>query len=113
LANGTKNYIDLSKLVNVTNANCAFGKCKVRALHKNMLKFGGTSLTLDGFIDPIYAESDDYIYATLDSLTNIITKVTYLFGTYENNRHRYMFLDNIGNLITEEIRLKDFFNPNG
>ena len=113
LANGTKNYIDLSKLVNVTNANCTFGKCKVRALHKNMLKFGGTSLTLNGFIDPIYDESDNYIYATLDSLTNIITKVTYLFGTYENNRYRYMFLDNTGNIITEEIRLKDFFNPNG
>lgn len=78
-----------------------------------MLNFGGSTLDLSGFIDPIYVASDDYIYATLDSLSNIINKVTYMFSTYDNNRHRYMFLDNKGNTLTGNIALKDFFNPNG
>lgn len=113
LANDTKNYITLSKLNKVTSAVCTFGRCNIKALNKNMLDFGGNTLNLNGFIDPQTPEEHDYIYATLDSLDNIITKVTSLFGTYYNNRHRYIFLDAVGNPITEEINLKDFFNPNG
>ena len=113
LANGTTKYINLSKLTKVTTAVCTFGACQIRALHKDMLNFGGSTLDLSGFIDPIYVTTDDYIYATLDSLSNIISKVTYMFSTYENNRHRYIFLDNKGNTLTGNIALKDFFNPNG
>ena len=111
LATGTKNYIDLSKLNKVTSARFAFSKCSIRAWNKNMLNFGSNTLNLDGFIDPIKLESNNYIYMTLDSLENVITKVVQLFGTYEDHRYRYIFLDSMGEIITEEIRLKDVFNP--
>lgn len=112
LSEGTKQYIDLSKLVNVNSAAFMFSKCKIQALNKNMLNFGGKWLDLNGFIDPIPDETDNYIYVTLDSLNNIITKVVNLFGTYEDNDHKYIFLDSTGEQIVDEIKLKDFFSPN-
>lgn len=112
LATGTKNYIDLSRLTNVTSAAYMFSKCKIRALNKNMLNFGGESLDLNSFIDPVSEQNNDYMYVTIDSLSNIITKVTNLFGAYTNHDHRYVFLDNTGKQIVDEIKLKDFFNPN-
>lgn len=112
LATGTKNYIDLSRLTNVTSAAYMFSKCKIRALNKNMLNFGGESLDLNSFIDPVSEQNNDYMYVTIDSLSNIITKVTNLFGAYTNHGHRYVFLDNTGKQIVDEIKLKDFFNPN-
>ena len=112
LSEGTKQYIDLSKLVNVKYAAFMFSKCKIQALNKNMLNFGGNWIDLNGFIDPIPDKTDNYIYVTLDSLNNIITKVVNLFGTYADNDHKYIFLDSTGEQIVDEIKLKDFFSPN-
>lgn len=111
LANHTTKYINLSKFTNITTAICAFGKCNIRCYNKNMFNFGTNGLNLKGFIDP-YGYSDDInVYVTIDSLVNIITKVSYVLGTYNNNRYRFNFLDNNGQPLTGTINLKDFFNP--
>ena len=110
LVNHTTKYINLSKFINIVTASCAFGRCNIRCYNKNMLNFGTSDLNLKGFIDP-YPIDDNNVYVTMDSLVNIITKVSYVLGTYNNNRYRFNFLDNNGQPLTGTINLKDFFNP--
>ena len=95
LVNHTTKYINLSKFTNIVTASCAFGRCNIRCYNKNMLNFGTSDLNLKGFIDP-YSIDDNNVYVTMDSLVNIITKVSYVLGTYNNNRYRFNFLDNNG-----------------
>lgn len=113
LTEGTQNYINMSKFNKVTNAQNAFARCDIAAINKDMWNFGGSSIDMYGFSAPNSAQS---IYVTIDSLTNIISKVTKLFGTYDNQRNAYIFLDSeTGEIIpqTQDIPLKDFFNPGG
>ena len=115
LSTGSKNYIDLSKLTKLVSANYAFAATKINCFNKNMLNFGSSDgISLNAFIDSYSENNEEYKqYATLDSLDNIITKVTNLFGTYYNNRHPFIFLDSKGNQLSDTIKLADFFNPNG
>lgn len=108
-------YLSLNSLKQVTNADCAFARCNIRALHPGMLNFGGETISLNGFIDPDpdNKDSPDYIYTTLNGLAYVISRVTNLFGTWQNNRHRYVFVDRNGQFITNTIKLKEFFCPSG
>ena len=113
LAGGT-NYLNLTRFNKVTDARGMFGYCAITAYYKEMWNLGGSEVNLDYFCEPAHdCNLDKTIHTTLDLLTNIISKVTILFGTANNNRYRTVFVDNSGNIITDEIQLKDFFNPNG
>lgn len=112
IVNSTGNYIDLSKFNKVTNASNAFARCSMVAINKNTWNLGSTSgINMSAFQDP---NSGSQIYVTIDSLTNIISKVTSLFGTWSNSRPSWTFIDNItGETREDDIPLKDFFNPGG
>lgn len=117
LGNST-NYISFSEFTKVSDVRYMFTATNVRCFNKNMLNFGSSSITIDGFISPnanLDDEDKNLVYVTIDSLENIISKVTELFGTYNNSRRQFTFLDENGNIIDKntEIKLKEFFNPNG
>lgn len=120
LTTGSSNFIDLTKFNKVTNATGAFSSTQIVAWNKNMWNFGGASLNLSYFCEPMQAAQYNdtvtgTIYLTIDLLTYVISKVTYLFSTSLNSRLRYIFVNESGEIIpeSEEIKLKDFFNPGG
>ena len=113
LSGSTNNFINMSKFNKVTDARNAFAYCKINCYNSNMWNFGSnTGVNLGAFSEP-YEENT--VYTTIDLLTNIISKVTNLFSSKENSRIRFEFVDNTGEIIspTEEIKMKDFFNPRG
>ena len=112
LVNSAGNYINLSKFNKVTNATCMFCQCGIIAINKNMWNFGSSNgVNMTAFQEAV---NSSVVYVTIDSLQNIISKVTQLFGNYLNVRPSMIFLDNItGETRTDDIPLKDFFNPSG
>lgn len=113
LIGSSNKFINMSKFSKVTDARNAFSYCKINCYNSNMWNFGSsTGVNLYAFSEP-YNES--IVYTTIDLLTYIISKVTSLFGTKENSRIRFEFVDSTGEIIspTEEIKMKDFFNPRG
>lgn len=102
---GNKNHINMTHLSHVTDAQNMFYGCSFAAYNKDTLNFGANSLN----INQIFSENTDVIYTTIDVFDNIITKITSL-SFY---RSQLTFIDTSGNVITSNIPLKDFFNPNG
>lgn len=113
LIGSSNKFINMSKFNKVTDARNAFAYCKINCYNSNMWNFGSsTGVNLGAFSEPY---NENIIYTTIDLLTFVISKVTNLFSSKENSRIRFEFVDNTGEIIspTEEIKLKDFFNPGG
>lgn len=108
------NYIDLTKFSKVTNAVGAFGLCQISVYCKEMWNLGSSNgVDLYFFCEPS-SKDVNTIYVTTDTLQNVISKVTRIFGTYQAQRLSMTFIDSdTGNITTSEIKIKDFFNPSG
>lgn len=101
--------LNFSKFTKVTSATNVFYNTGLKAYYKGMLNFGNPNgVNITQFTN----SDDDIIYVMLDSLENIIEKITYFGNNHAVSGQNYVFVDSSGNELTE-IPLKDFFNPGG
>ena len=102
--------LNFSKFTKVTSATNVFYNTGLKAYYKGMLNFGNPNgVNITQFTN---SDDDDIIYVMLDSLENMIEKITYFGNNHAVSGQNYVFVDSSGNELTE-IPLKDFFNPNG
>lgn len=109
----TSKYIDMSKFTKVTNAEATFSQCNITAYNRQMFNFGASSINLKAFCE---ANGGGIVYTTLDLLTDVISRITSIFGTAYDNNHTFAFFSTeTGELIpsNETIYLKEFLNPGG
>ena len=109
----TSKYIDMSKFTKVTNANATFGCCNITAYNRKMFNFGASSISLRAFC---MAAGGGIVYTTLDLLTDVVGRMTSIFGSvYDEEITLAFFSTETGEPISsdETIYLKEFFNPGG
>lgn len=109
-------YIDMSNFSKVNTAVGSFADTNIQCIDKRMWNFGAAEIDLRNFVYP-YARGNnntDYLYVSIDSLENIISKVTKLnLGSIANIYFNIVVYNKDKTEKPNEINLYDFFNPNG
>lgn len=104
-------YVHLNeKFRKVDQASSAFFNTNITFFNKEMFNFG-QDISKISFYNCFLFNGSKQVYFTIDSLINIIDKVDYLFGNYSGSSIFINFVNETGELIENEINIKDFYNP--
>lgn len=111
-------YINMTNFSKVTSAVGSFADTNIQCIDKRMWNFGASEIDLRNFVYPYYRISDtvttNELYVSIDSLANIINKVTRLeLGSISNIYFKIVVYNEDKTEKPETINLSEFFNPNG
>lgn len=112
--------IDMTNFSKVNTAIGSFADTNIQCIDKRMWNFGATEINLSNFVYPYYRSNENnindpnYLYVSIDSLENIINKVTSLeLGSIANIYFKIVVYNKDKTEKPEIINLSEFFNPNG